>query len=258
MRKALAIMLGASMVLGLAACMKPEPPSEKDLQKKLEDKFDGEFELEEDNIADDKSEAEYVFISDDGTRQVTVNWNAKDPDDLEFEEKSLIDGTWVCDYDLTQVLGESFGEGFALDGSVIMHITLIMDDGEYELGMDGEQFASDFTAFIENNVDALLYEALGTSDPAELDEYAAILGYDGYQDMADDLLATMLESVAEEDFDITDGGTYEIDGSAIMFESDYGDGFEAEFEDGKISFTYPDEDNIMGGEDFVLVFEKAD
>ena len=245
MRKALAIMLGASMVLGLAACMKPEPPSEKDLQKKLEDEFDGEFELEEDDIAD-------------GTRQVTVNWNAKDPDDLEFEEKSLIDGTWVCDYDLTQVLGESFGEGFALDGSVIMHITLIMDDGEYELGMDGEQFASDFTAFIENNVDALLYEALGTSDSAELDEYAAILGYDGYQDMADDLLATMLESVAEEDFDITDGGTYEIDGSAIMFESDYGDGFEAEFEDGKISFTYPDDDNIMGGEDFVLVFEKAD
>ncbi|MBQ2066140.1 MAG: hypothetical protein II496_01365 [Clostridiales bacterium] len=258
MRKALAIMLGASMVLGLAACMKPEPPSEKDLQKKLEDEFDGEFELEEDDIADDKSEAEYVFISDDGTRQVTVNWNAKDPDDLEFEEKSLIDGTWICDYDLTQVLGESFGEGFALDGSVIMHITLIMDDGEYELGMDGEQFASDFTAFIENNVDALLYEALGTSDPAELDEYAAILGYDGYQDMADDLLATMLESVAEEDFDITDGGTYEIDGSAIMFESDYGDGFESEFEDGKISFTYPDDDNIMGGEDFVLVFEKAD
>ena len=43
-----------------------------------------------------------------------------------------------------------------------------------------------------------------------------------------------------------------------MFESDYGDGFEAEFEDGKISFTYPDDDNIMGGEDFVLVFEKAD
>ena len=83
-----------------------------------------------------------------------------------------------------------------------------MDDGEYELGMDGEQFASDFTAFIENNVDALLYEALGTSDPAELDEYAAILGYDGYQDMAD-TLATMWKA-AEEDFDITDG-TYEID-----------------------------------------------
>ena len=45
MRKALAIMLGASMVFGLAACMKPEPPSEKDLQKKLEDEFDGEFEI---------------------------------------------------------------------------------------------------------------------------------------------------------------------------------------------------------------------
>ena len=87
MKKTLAILLGASMILGLAACKKVEPPSEKDLQEKLEEEFDDEFELEDDDIADDKSEAEYVFISEDGMRQVTVNWNAKDPDDLEFEEK---------------------------------------------------------------------------------------------------------------------------------------------------------------------------
>ena len=258
MRKALEIMLGASMVFGLTACMKPEPPSEKDLQKKLEDEFDGEFELEEDNIADDKSEAEYVFISDDGTRQVTVNWSADDPDDLEFEEKSLIDGTWVCDYDLTELFEGSFGDGFTLDGSVIMHITLIMDDGEFEISMDGDQFAADFTAFIETNVGAIMNEALGTSDPDELEEYAVMLGYDSYQDLVDGMLDMMLESVEEEDFEISDSGTYEIDGSTIMFDSDKGDGFDAEFEDGKISFTYPDEDNIMGGEDFVLVFEKAD
>ena len=258
MKKALAIMLGASMVLGLTACMKPEPPSEKDLQKKLEDEFDGDFELEEDNIADDKSEAEYVFISDDGTRQVTVNWNAKDPDDLEFEEISLIDGTWVCDYDLTELFEGSFGDGFTLDGSVIMHITLIMDDGEFEISMDGDQFASDFTAFIETNVGAIMNEALGTSDPDELEEYAVMLGYDSYQDMVDGMLDMMLESVNEEDFGISDSGTYVIEGSDITFDSDKGDGFDGEFKDGKISFSYADEDNIMGGEDFVLVFEKAD
>ena len=258
MKKTLAILLGASMLLGLAACKKVEPPSEKDLQEKLEEEFDGEFELEDDDIADDKSEAEYVFISEDGMRQVTVNWNAKDPDDLEFEEKSLIDGTWVCDYDLTQVLGESFGEGFALDGSVIMHITLIMDDGEYELGMDGEQFASDFTAFIENNVDALLYEALGTSDPAELDEYAAILGYDDYQALVDDMLASMMETAFTEDFEVSDNGTYTIDGTTITFDSDNGDPFDGEYDDGKILLSIDDEMDMAGGEKLDLVFEKAD
>ena len=79
-------MLGASMVLGLAACKKVEPPSEKDLTKEVEKEFDGEFELEDSDIAKDKSEAQYVFVSDDGTRQVTVNWNSKDPDDYEYEE----------------------------------------------------------------------------------------------------------------------------------------------------------------------------
>ena len=258
MKKALAIMLGASMVLGLAACKKVEPPAEKDLQKEVEKEFDADFELEDSDIAKDKSEAEYVFISDDGTRQVTVNWNAKDPDDYEYEEISLIDGTWKCQYDLTEVLEDRFDSDVDFDGSVVMDFTLVMDDGKFDIEMDGEKFGTDFTAFIENNLDTLMYDALGTSDPDELDEFADILGYDDYQAMVDDMLDMMLESVEEEDFDITDSGTYSIDGSTITFDSDSGDDFDAEFKDGKISFSYSDEDDIMGGEDFVLVFEKAD
>ena len=258
MKKALAIMLGASMVLGLAACKKVEPPSEKDLTKEVEKEFDGEFELEDSDIAKDKSEAQYVFISDDGTRQVTVNWNSKDPDDYEYEEISLIDGTWKCEYDLTEILEGSFDSGVDLEGSVVMDFTLVMDDGEYDIEMDGDQFALDFTAFIENNLDTLLFEAFGTTDPDELNEYADILGYEDYDAMMDDWKAIMLESVEEEDFNITDSGTYSIDGSTITFDSDKGDDFDGEFKDGKISFSYADEDNIMGGEDFVLEFEKVD
>ena len=258
MKKTLAILLGASMILGLAACKKVEPPSEKDLQEKLEEEFDGEFELEDDDIADDKSEAEYVFISDDGMRQVTVNWNAKDPDDLEFEEKSLIDGTWEAEFDLTGILENSFDSDDVLDGEIYMYFTLNMDDGDYEISLDSDKFTSDFTSFIENNIDNLMYEALGTSDPDELEEYAVLLGYDDYQALVDDMLSSMMETAFTEDFEVSDNGTYTIDGTTITFDSDNGDPFDGEYDDGKILLSIDDEMDMAGGEKLDLVFEKAD
>ena len=78
------------MIMGLAACAKrAEVPSKRDVQKEVEKEYDMDFDLESKDIADDGSEAEWVFISDDGSLQVTVSWSAKDPDEFEFDEEEL-------------------------------------------------------------------------------------------------------------------------------------------------------------------------
>ncbi|MBQ7628024.1 MAG: sugar-binding protein [Clostridiales bacterium] len=48
-----------------------------------------DFELDSKDIAEDGSEAEWVFISEDGSLQVTVSWSAKDPDEFDFDEEEL-------------------------------------------------------------------------------------------------------------------------------------------------------------------------
>ena len=90
MKKVFAIILSISMIVGLAACAKrAEVPSKRDVQKEVEKEYDMDFDLDSKDIADDGSEAEWVFISDDGSLQVTVSWSAKDPDEFEFDEEEL-------------------------------------------------------------------------------------------------------------------------------------------------------------------------
>ena len=90
MKKVFAIILSISMIMGLAACAKrAEVPSKRDVQKEVEKEYDMDFDLESKDIADDGSEAEWVFISDDGTLEVTVTWSADDPDEFDFDEKEF-------------------------------------------------------------------------------------------------------------------------------------------------------------------------
>ena len=90
MKKILALILGLSMLLGIAACNKKvEVPSKKDAKAAAEEQYDMKFKLDSEEISDDESEAEWVFISKDGTLEVTVTWNAKEPKEFEFDDKEL-------------------------------------------------------------------------------------------------------------------------------------------------------------------------
>lgn len=90
MKKIFAVILSISLIMGLAACAgKVEVPSKKDVQKEVEKEYDMDFELDSKDIAEDGSEAEWVFISEDGSLQVTVSWSAKDPDEFDFDEEEL-------------------------------------------------------------------------------------------------------------------------------------------------------------------------
>lgn len=90
MKKIFAVILSISMIMGLAACAKKaEVPSKKDVQKEVEKEYDMDFKLDSKDIANDESEAEWVFISKDGTLEVTVTWSADDPDEFDFDEEYI-------------------------------------------------------------------------------------------------------------------------------------------------------------------------
>ena len=90
MKKILALILCLSVLLGFASCAKKvEVPSKSDVKKAAAEEYDMEFKVDSEDVSDDEKEAEWVLISKDGTLEVTVTWNAKDPDKFEFEDEEL-------------------------------------------------------------------------------------------------------------------------------------------------------------------------
>ena len=90
MKKILALLLTLSMVLGFASCAKKvEVPSKSDVKKAAAEEYDLDFKVDSEDVSDDEKEAEWVLISKDGTLEVTVTWNAKHPDEFEFDDREL-------------------------------------------------------------------------------------------------------------------------------------------------------------------------
>ena len=95
MKKLLAIILGFSMLLGIAACNSKhvQLPAKSDVRKAVEDEYNMSFEFDSKDISEDETQAEWIFISEDGSMEVTVTWNAKSPDKYNFEDRRLKDHT---------------------------------------------------------------------------------------------------------------------------------------------------------------------
>lgn len=94
MKKILALVLSLAMMLGLASCAKKvEVPSKSDVKKAAKEEYDMDFKVDSEDISDDEKDAEWVLISKDGTLQVTVTWNAKKPEEFEFDDEALEEPT---------------------------------------------------------------------------------------------------------------------------------------------------------------------
>ena len=89
MKKVIALILCLSVMLGFASCAKKvEVPSKSDVKKAAKEEYDMDFKVD----SEDK-DAEWVLISKDGTLQVTVTWNAKKPEEFEFDDETLEEPT---------------------------------------------------------------------------------------------------------------------------------------------------------------------
>ena len=94
MKKVLALILCLSVMLGFASCAKKvEVPSKSDVKKAAKEEYDMDFKVDSEDISDDEKDAEWVLISKDGTLQVTVTWNAKKPEEFEFDDEALEEPT---------------------------------------------------------------------------------------------------------------------------------------------------------------------
>ena len=83
MKKVLALLLGLSMMLGIAACAKKvEVPSKRDVKKAAAEKYDMEFKVDSEDVS-----------KDDGSLEVTVAWNAKNPEEFDFDEEEHPEAT---------------------------------------------------------------------------------------------------------------------------------------------------------------------
>ena len=90
MKKVIALILCLSVMLGFASCAKKvEVPSKSDVKKAAKEEYDMDFKVDSEDISDDEKDAEWVLISKDGTLEVTVTWNAKKPEEFEFDDKTL-------------------------------------------------------------------------------------------------------------------------------------------------------------------------
>ena len=94
MKKVIALILCLSVMLGFASCAKKvEVPSKSDVKKAAKEEYDMDFKVDSEDISDDEKDAEWVLISKDGTLQVTVTWNAKKPEEFEFDDETLEEPT---------------------------------------------------------------------------------------------------------------------------------------------------------------------
>ena len=102
MKKVLAVILGAAMILSTAACAKKvEVPTKKDAMAAVEEEYDMKFKLDSEDISKDEKEAEWVFVSKDGTLEVTVSWDASNPKEFEFDDKKIEPDVTETDETLT-------------------------------------------------------------------------------------------------------------------------------------------------------------
>lgn len=90
MKKVMALILGVVMMLSFASCAKKvEVPSKSDVKKAAAEEYDMEFKVDSQDISGNEKEAEWVLISKDGSLEVTVTWNAKKPNEFEFDDREL-------------------------------------------------------------------------------------------------------------------------------------------------------------------------
>ena len=93
-KKVMALVLGLSMMLSIAACgKKVEVPSKSDVKKAAAEEYDMDFKVDSEEISKDEKEAEWVLISKDGSLEVTVTWNAKNPEEFEFDAEEHPEAT---------------------------------------------------------------------------------------------------------------------------------------------------------------------
>ena len=113
MKRILALVLCFALLFSLVACNRREVPSSSDAKAAVQEEYDMKFKLDSEKVAKDESKATWVFVSKDGTLEVTVTWEAKHPDKFEFEDKDL--AVVPSTRDVQNAVEEEYGMSFTYE-----------------------------------------------------------------------------------------------------------------------------------------------
>ena len=113
MKRILALVLCFALLFSLVACNRRAVPSSSDVKAAVQEEYDMKFKLDSEKIAKDESKATWVFISKDGTLEVTVTWEAKHPKEFNFEDKDL--AVVPSKRDVQNAVEEEYGMSFWFD-----------------------------------------------------------------------------------------------------------------------------------------------
>lgn len=211
--------------------------------------------------------------------RVGTEWYAINLDSEEFAEflkyKSFsismnsIDGTYTSTLDITDKFVAYVESEYGIDmpsdleGRIYITSTLVLSNGSYEVIVDRDAFVANIKTFVENNIDKILMNTLGTTSPYSLDIMAKLAGYDDYADMRQSILEEVVASVESINTSGLDSnGTYKFKGSDITLTSSTGDVMEGTIDSfGAITVTSPVNDSdamkLLGSETVTMTFKKA-
>lgn len=180
-----------------------------------------------------------------------------------------IDGTYSSTLDITDKFVAYVESEYGIDmpsdleGRIYITSKLVLSNGNYEVTVDRDAFVANIKTFVENNIDKILMNTLGTTSSYSLDLMAKIAGYEDYADMRQSILdevITNVESINTSGLD--SNGTFKFKGSDITLTSSTGDVMEGTIDSfGAITVTSPvndpDAKKLLGSETVTMTFKKA-
>lgn len=178
-----------------------------------------------------------------------------------------VDGTYKATLDITDkfvaYVSEEFGIKMpsGLDGKIYISENLVLKKGQYEVTVDHDAYINNIKVFVENNIDKIIMNMLGTTSSLGLDTLAKLAGYADYADMRQQILDQVMTNIETINTSgLESSGTYTVNDNLITFKSST-DTFSGKLDNyGDLTVTSPINDpdarKLLGTDTVTLVFKK--
>ena len=148
-----------------------------------------------------------------------------------------------------------------LDGKIYVTETLVLKKGQYEVTVDRDAYINNIKVFVENNIDKIIMNMLGTTSSLGLDTLAKLAGYADYADMRQQILDQVMTNIETINTSgLESSGTYTVNDNVITFKSS-ADTFSGTIDNfGDLTVISPvndpDAKKLLGTDKVTLVFKK--
>ena len=178
-----------------------------------------------------------------------------------------VDGTYKATLDITDkfiaYVADEFGIKMpsGLDGKIYISENLVLKKGQYEVTVDHDAYINNIKVFVENNIDKIIMNMLGTTSSLGLDTLAKLAGYADYADMRQQILDQVMTNIETINTSgLESSGTYTVNDNLITFKSPTNTFSGTINNYGDLTVTSPindpDAKKLLGTDTVTLIFMK--